>query len=174
MFQDETEIHLHPTLTRMWAPVGEQPQVPAPGQNQKTTIYGGVDYATGHITYTVSKTKSGAQFLDFLQALTRRYTGKKVRLVCDNARFHQTQAVREWLAANKDKLEIYWLPPYCPTLNLIERLWGHLKRTVLANVLYKDIIELLHAFTFGIAEINGHRNKMDFMFSHDDYGFKVA
>lgn len=127
MFQDETEIHLHPTLTRMWAPVGEQPQVPAPGQNQKTTIYGGVDYATGHITYTVSKTKSGAQFLDFLQALTRRYTGKKVRLVCDNARFHQTQAVREWLAANKDKLEIYWLPPYCPTLNLIERLWGHLK-----------------------------------------------
>ena len=37
------EIHRHPALTRMWAPVGQQPQVPAPGQNEKKVVYGGVD-----------------------------------------------------------------------------------------------------------------------------------
>ena len=174
VFQDETEIHLHPTLTRMWAPIGQQPEVPAPGQNQKTTVYGGVDYATGRITYTISETKSGSQFLNYLIELTRHYAGRKVRLVCDNARFHQTKAVREWLAQNKDKLEIYWLPPYSPTLNLIERLWGHLKRTVLANVLYQSIDDLIHAFRLGISKINGQKSLMNFIFVHDDYGLKVA
>lgn len=158
----------------MWAPVGQQPQVPAPGQNQKLTVYGGVDYATGSITYTVSKTKSGTQFLNFLQELVQRYAGRKVRLVCDNARFHHTKAVHAWLEEHKHKLEIYWLPPYSPTLNLIERLWGHLKRTVLANVMYKELKDLLNAFQRGIAEINGQRSKMDFIYFRDSYSLKIA
>src|SRR5438477_6970484 len=66
VFQDEVEIHRHPTLTRMWAPIGVQPEIPAPGQNQKEVVYGGVDYATGKIIYTIAATKSGANFLAFL------------------------------------------------------------------------------------------------------------
>ncbi len=51
------------------------------------------------------------------------------------------------LAAHRDQIEIYWLPPYCPSLNLIERLWGHLKRTALANVLFRrDLDDLAEAF----------------------------
>jgi hypothetical protein len=41
----------------MWAPVGAQPEVPAPGKNQKQVVYGGVDYATSKITHTVADTK---------------------------------------------------------------------------------------------------------------------
>jgi len=72
----------------MWAPVGVQPQVPAPGQNEKQVVYGGVDYATGKIVYTVAATKSGVNFLAFLVALVAAYAGRKIRLVCDNGRFH--------------------------------------------------------------------------------------
>lgn len=75
VFQDEVEIHLHPTLTRMWAPVGHQPEIPAPGQNQKQVVYGGIDYATGKITHTLADTKSGTHFLAFLIALATSYAG---------------------------------------------------------------------------------------------------
>jgi DDE superfamily endonuclease len=74
----------------MWASIGSQPQVPAPGQNEKTVVYGGVDYATARITYTVAPTKSGISFLTFLIALLQAYPGRKIRLVCDNSRFHHT------------------------------------------------------------------------------------
>jgi transposase len=168
VFQDEVEIHRHPSLSRMWAPVGTQPEIPAPGQNEKKVVYGGVDYATGKITYTIADSKSGVNFLLFLIALAKAYTGRKVRLVCDNGRFHHTQAVQQWLATNSDRIEIYWLPPYSPSLNLIERLWGHLKRTVLANVLFTSLDELVAAFRNGVARINGHRDRMGFMFDHDD------
>ena len=75
--------------------------------------------------------------------------GRKIRLVCGNGRFHTTKAVQQWLEEHKDQIEVYWLPPYCPSLNLIERLWGHLKRTVLANVLFvtiDDLVRVAHLY----------------------------
>lgn len=158
----------------MWAKVGTQPEVPAPGKNEKKVVYGGIDYATGQTTYTVADTKSGVNFLAFLMALVAAYAGKKVRLVCDNGRFHTTKAVRAWLEANRDQVEVFWLPPYCPSLNLIERLWGHLKRTVLANVLYATLDDLVAAFRQGMERINGRRERMEFMFNHDDLRRKKA
>jgi hypothetical protein len=76
------------------APVGQQPEVPAPGKNEKKVVYGGVDYNTGQLTYTLADTKCGASFLVFLVTLLLAYAGMKIRLVCDNGRFHTTKAVR--------------------------------------------------------------------------------
>ena len=162
------EIHRHPALTRMWAPVGQQPEVPAPGKNEKKVVYGGVDYNTGQLTYTVADTKCGGSFLAFLMALLLAYAGKKIRLVCDNGRFHTTKAVQAFLDAHREQMEVYWLPPYCPSLNLIERLWGHMKRTVLANVLYATLSDLVVAFRKGARRLTGDRERMGFMFDHDD------
>lgn len=162
------EIHRYPILTRMWAPVGKQPEVPAPGKNEKQVVYGGVDYRTGKFTYTLATTKCGAAFLLFLMALVKAYAGKKITLVCDNGRFHTTAAVRAWLAAHRDQITVFWLPAYSPSLNLIERLWGHLKRTVLANVLYENMDDLVAAFRKGVRRLTGHRERMGFMFEHDD------
>lgn len=152
----------------MWARVGRQPEVPAPGKNEKRVVYGGVDYKTGKLTYTVANTKCGSEFLVFLIALVTAYAGRKIRLVCDNGRFHTTKAVQQWLAEHRDEIEIYWLPPYSPSLNLIERLWGHLKRTILANVLYRDLDDLVAAFRKGVRRITRNRDHMGFMFDHDD------
>jgi transposase len=75
--------------------------------------------------------------------------------------------VREWLEEHRRQIQVYWLPPYSPSFNLIERLWGHLKRTILANVLYQTLDDLVATFQRGIARINGHRNLMGFMFNHE-------
>jgi transposase len=168
IFQDEMEIHRHPALTRMWAPVGQQPEVPAPGKNEKKVVYGGVDYKTGKLTYTLADTKCGASFLAFLVVLVAAYAGRKIRLVCDNGRFHATEAVQEWLAEHTDQIQVYWLPPYSPSLNLIERLWGHIKRTVLANVLFETLDDRVAAFRLGARRLTGRRDRMGFMFDHDD------
>ena len=158
----------------MWAPVGKQPEIPSPGKNEKKVVYGGVDYAKGKITTLITDTKSGWNFIAFLTVLLKAYGQRKIRLICDNARYHHTKAVKAFLDANANRLTVVWLPPYCPSLNLIERLWGHLKRTVLANVLFKTTDDLAAAFRRGVGQINGHRNKMGFMFDHDAVRTKAA
>lgn len=163
------EIHRHPMLTRMWAPLGQPPQVPAPGKNEKAVVYGGVDYKTGKLTYTIAQSKCGAEFLAFLMVLVAKYAGRKIRMVCDNGRFHNTKAVQPWLAEHRDPIELYWLPPYSPSLNLIERLWGHLKRTILANVLYTTLDELIGAFRTGVRQLTKTRDRMGFRFDHDEH-----
>lgn len=130
--------------------------------------YGGINYLTGRIVHTMAATKSGANFIRFLAALVAVYGRRRVVLVCDNGSFHHTQAVRAWLAAHPT-VTVFWLPPYCPDLNLIERLWGHLKRVVLANVLFKDLDELEAAFRTGIERVNARRDEMSFIFNHDEF-----
>jgi transposase len=168
IFQDEMEIHRHPALTRMWARVGQQPEVPAPGKNEKKVVYGGVDYKTGKLIYTVADTKCGTAFLAFLIALVTVYAGRKIRLVCDNGRFHTTKAVQKWLDEHRDQLQVFWLPAYSPSLNLIERLWGHIKRTILANVLFERLEDLVNAFRRGARQLTSRRERMGFMFDQDD------
>jgi hypothetical protein len=38
----------------MWGSVGKQPEISAPGQNEKKVVYGDVNYATGKITYIIA------------------------------------------------------------------------------------------------------------------------
>jgi transposase len=49
-----------------------------------------------------------------------------ITLVLDNARYQRNQVVQD-LAAQLG-IRLLFLPPYSPNLNLIERLWGFLKR----------------------------------------------
>jgi len=165
MYEDEMEVHLHPHLTRMWAPVGEQPEVPCPGTNQKKIVYGAVNYRTGKLTYTLSQRKCGADFILFLTTLLAGYMGKRFVVVCDNGRFHTTKAVKTFLHQHRDKITIFWLPPYCPSLNLIERLWGHVKRTFLANVLYRSLEDLVKALQRGVRHLNRKQSHVAFLYT---------
>ena len=61
---------------------------------------------------------SGASFQLFRRTLVTGDAGRKIVLGCDNGRFPTTKAVFAGLTAHRDQLEIYWLPPYCPSLYL--------------------------------------------------------
>ena len=54
----------------------------------------------------------------------------------DNARYQRCKKVTEH--ATLKGAEILFLPPYSPNLNLIERLWKHLKKLALKNKHFKD------------------------------------
>ena len=66
------------------------------------------------MTYT--QTMNAALFLVFLQRLLRSTTGK-LFLIVDRVRAHMTPAVQAWVAARRDRLEVFYLPRYAPELN---------------------------------------------------------
>lgn len=51
-----------------------------------------------------------------------------VYMVLDNARYQRATIVQEY--AKEKKVILTFLPPYCPHLNLIERLWKWLKKKI--------------------------------------------
>lgn len=153
--QDEAEFHLYPYLALVWGVVGSlQPQVQTPGKNQKRVVYGGLELRTGKLTSFWASTKSGSHFIEFLQVLLAAYRDQSILLITDNGSFHHTKAVAAFLETHRDKLEVKWLPPYCPDLNDIERTWRRLKASHASNFLFNSLDELVDNVQHGIAEMN--------------------
>ena len=67
--------------------------------------------------------------IDFLKRLTRQ-TDRKIFLILDNLRVHPSKPVKQWLAENTDKIEVFYLPSDSPELNPDELLNCDLKQRV--------------------------------------------
>jgi transposase len=70
-----------------------------------------------------------ALFLGFLVRLLRSTTGK-LFLIVDRLKAHEGPAVEQWLAARKDRIELFYLPRYAPERNAAEYLNNDLKKNV--------------------------------------------
>ena len=60
-------------------------------------------------------------------------------VILDNARYHFSEEVLEYI--NNSRVQLIFLPPYSPELNLIERLWRVFKKNVLHNKFYPTFDE---------------------------------
>ena len=63
----------------------------------------------------------------------------------DNASAHTTELLDSFREQYKDRLEMVFLPTYSPHLNLIERLWGLMRKYVTKNQFYSHLRILCEA-----------------------------
>ena len=130
--------------------------VPAAGTNRRLCVYGALNYRTGQSHYLVHPKKNAQQFGEFLRQLLEANSERRLVLVIDNASYHRTKAIRQLLDDHSDHLFVIWLPPYSPELNLIEGLWGYLKRSALNNYFYGEIESLEAAVHEAFTELQQH------------------
>lgn len=67
----------------------------------------------------------------FLEKVRLNSGDTPVSIVLDNARYQHCQAVKD--KATELGIDLIFLPPYSPNLNIIERLWKYTRRHVLAG-----------------------------------------
>ena len=72
---------------------------------------------------------NAAALIRFLQRLIRDVR-RKVFLVLDRLQVHRAGQIRDWLAAHRTKIEVFYLPAYSPELNPDEGLNADLKQAV--------------------------------------------
>jgi transposase len=84
---------------------------------------------------------NGALFIAFLGRRLRGAT-RKIYLIADRLKAHDTEEVRRWLAEHKDRIELVPLPTYSPELNADEYLNNDMKGNVKAFGLPQDKEEL--------------------------------
>lgn len=145
---------------------GEQKRIPTPGQQQHAHVFGAYDWVDDTVTWTIANRKNSAAFIAFLEhLLVERYPNDVVVLVLDNASIHKSAASLAALSLFEHRVWVFWLPPYCSTLNPIERFWRHLKDQVAANKLHPNMETLLAAIEKQLAVQNDLDNPDRFMFS---------
>ena len=138
--QDEVEVALHPTLTRVWCPKGRRGQrlVEAPGTNAKRYGFGLVDWRDGWLDWSLEAGRRAAPFCAQLRRAVARSAarGRIAVVLLDNLSIHTprgSRLLRALLEEVGDRLRLVYTPTYDPDANRIEWLWRSLRRAVTHN-----------------------------------------
>lgn len=145
VFQDEVDIHLNPKIGACWMPRGRQAEVPTPGNNEKRHLAGSLVWRTGTLIVSPAGRRRNAElFVAHLDDLRRRLRGaRRIHVICDNAAFHCSRLVRDYLAEWGHRVVLHYLPKYAPETNPIERVWWQLHETLTRNHRCQTVEELL-------------------------------
>ena len=139
--QDEVEVALHPTLTRVWCRKGRRGQrlVEAPGTNRKRYGFGLVDWRDGWFDWALAAGRRAAPFCAQLRrALARSAARGRIGHRAAGQPRHPHPAGlaaccgRCWPRPG-ERLVLVYTPPYDPDANRIEWLWRALRRAVTHN-----------------------------------------
>lgn len=128
-FADESGIRSDHHAGTSWAPTGRTPIVKATGARFGYNMLSAVN-ALGHFRFmTVEGSVNGAVFCEFLRRLI---TGmdRKIFLIVDGHPSHKAKVVKEFVANNAERIELFFLPPYAPELNPDELAWAHVKSNI--------------------------------------------
>ena len=79
-----------------------------------------------------------------------------LHVIADNARYYRCHIVDEYLQRKRCRIRLHFLPPYSPTLNLIERFWGFMKREVIYNRYYEKFAYFKMAVMDFFRDIDQH------------------
>lgn len=105
------------------------------------------------------------RLIQFLRQLTAR-SKRKIFLILDNLRVHHGKKVSAWLNRHKEKIEVFFLPPYAPEYNPDEYLNHTAKLHIHSGDLPCSQIDLRKkAFSF-LRSLQKFPDKVSSFFSH--------
>jgi transposase len=144
VYEDQVDIHLNPKIGLDWMVRGQQKEVVTPGKNVKRYLAGALDARTGQLHWVERERKTSALFIALLNQLRRTYgRAPVIHVILDNFRIHDSKIVHAALTGFGGRIQLHFLPPYCPNDNRIERLWQDLHANVTRNHTCDDIVRLM-------------------------------
>ncbi|NBQ40288.1 MAG: IS630 family transposase [Alphaproteobacteria bacterium] len=153
---------VHPTHAARpagcWALVSDSPAIEQTSGRQRINIHGAIDLETGQTRMIKVETVDAASTIRLLESIMAAWPMMAlIHVYLDNARYHHARIVREWLARPGRRIKLHFIPPYCPHLNPIERLWGVMHKHVTHNKSYATCAQFADA-TLGFLRERVPRN----------------
>ena len=131
-FEDEVGMRSDHQAGKSYAPKGQTPVIKKTGQRFSLNMVSAISNK-GHVEFMIlDGTFNGTVFLEFIAQLIK-YKQQKIFLVVDGHSAHKTKAIKAWIEENKDRIELFFLPPYSPELNAQEYVNQDLKTNVIGK-----------------------------------------
>ncbi len=118
---DESTNKIAPNIKRGWYLAENNITTPINYTREKFQSFGALGNNGVFFCKFYDKSNTDS-FLDFLKSLQKQF-GKKLLLFADNASYHKSVRVKEFLKASKRNVIIRYFPAYTPELNPIEVQW---------------------------------------------------
>ena len=157
---DEAGFSLQPSVPYAWQPEGETIEIPS-RRSRQLNVLGFLSLAGLLTSFTIAGTIDTEVVVTCFEAFSKQIKRLTV-VVIDNASAHTSKRFAECAAQWEERgLFLYYLPPHCPELNLIEILWRMIKYRWLPLSAYKDFPSLVEKVEEVLVQV-GSRYTIDF------------
>ena len=110
---------------------------------------------------------------ELLRKIAESSVGLPITLILDNARYQKCNLVQD--LAVLLNIELLYLTPYSPNLNIIERLWKFVKRKCLWSKYYSNFEDFKKAITDCLSQTHTtYRNELKSLLNLKFQSFKEA
>ncbi|MBI5448224.1 MAG: IS630 family transposase, partial [Gammaproteobacteria bacterium] len=138
--------------------------VRTPCGRQRFNVLGALNAITKQlVTITNDTYITSTQVCELLRTLAKN-ASRPITIVLDNAPYQRCQMVMQ--LAQELGIELLFLPPYAPNLNLIERLWKLVKKECLYSVYYENFSHFRGAIQVFLTNMEKtHRKQLNSLFT---------
>lgn len=120
-----------------WVKKGTNPTLKTTSGRARVNIHGALNLETFDTPFVAPITVDGVSAVQLLAKIEDRNHDKRIiHVIWDNAAYHKGPDVRAFLSRKNCRIHLIQLPPYCPHLNPIERLWAVMHQHVTHNRAY--------------------------------------
>jgi transposase len=152
-FFDESRFGTHSKIGREWFKTGLRTAVSVKLGFKNFYLYSAVCPKNGKDFSLIIDTVNAKCFEAFLYEFSISIAEQKVILVIDGAGWHRANDLKI-----PDNIELFFLPPYSPELNPVERLWRFIKQHTIRN----KVFEILTALENSLKNFINHLKPSDF------------
>lgn len=143
-FMDAVHPQHNPVIACGWIKRGEEREIRSNTGRQRVNINGAIDLETLEPVVRFDDTINAASTIALFEQIERAHPSAAcIYVICDNARYYRSKVVKAYLKTSR--IELVFLPPYAPNLNLIERFWKFFKKRTLYNRYYATFDEFKEA-----------------------------
>jgi transposase len=143
-FVDAVHPQHNPVLGYGWIKRGEEQSIPSNTGRRRLNINGAIDLERLAPVVRFDDTINAASTVGLFRQLEEANPqAERIFVICDNASYYRSQEVRAFV--EHSRIELVFLPPYSPNLNLIERFWKFFKKRILYDTYYENFKDFQQA-----------------------------
>jgi transposase len=160
LFEDEASFAQWGSLSYTWAKQGHQPEVPTSGKRKGYTVFGAIEYFSGRLCSQGIEGRFNSESSQAFLAMIMAQTTGHLFLIHDGAKYHTSQATKQFLDAHRARITVEPLPSYSPDYNPIEYLWKKTKQRATHNQYFKEFAALTVSVDKALAFFATHADEV--------------
>jgi transposase len=172
-FSDESGVRSDFHAGTTWGIRGKTPVIRHTGKRFHLNMLSAIS-AKGELRFMTSRKRvSAALFIEFLRRLIMNHP-KRIFLVVDGLPAHRAKSVQRYLETVKDRIKLFFLPPYSPDINPDELVWNDVKNNGVGRALIRDTTDLRRAVNSRLRLLQRNPEKIRAFFQMDTTRYAAA
>lgn len=158
-FMDGVHPQHNPVAAYGWIKRGVEKTIESNTGRNRVNINGAIDISCFNVVVEFDERVNAQSTIALFKKIEAKHRkAKTIYIYCDNARYYRSRLVQEYLETSR--IILIFLPPYCPNLNLIERLWKYFRKEILYNEYYEKFSDFQLACQNFFAGIKEHKKAL--------------